>query len=381
MNAPASFSGTLIGPSQLRDLVPAAQNWSWLDTPAAPPALGPVLESLRTALDDWEAGTFDWQQWEDDARATRGLLADLLGRQADDVAVVGSAAEAVATVASTLPPGEILVGDAEFRSVLFPWLRYADERHSVRRMNVTAKGTTGGQLASQISERTTLVAVSELLSSNGSRLDLTGIARRCREVGARLLVDVTQSLGVLRSAVRELPADYVVVHGYKWLMAPRGAAWFYVAPERQGELKPLMPSWRSVDEVYGAYFGGELTLSASASRFDCSYSWLPFIGARRALEVACAVDIESVEEHVLGLARRFRDAVGGLGLQALPFDLPSQVVVVETGNRPGLATALARRRVRALVSNGRMRVGFHGFNTTDDVDAAIEALAEQEGRQ
>lgn len=50
----------------------------------------------------------------------------------------------------------------------------------------------------------------------------------CRELGARLFVDATQSVGVLRFPLAAATPDYVAVHGYKWLIAPRGAAWLYV---------------------------------------------------------------------------------------------------------------------------------------------------------
>src|SRR5215469_8188277 len=103
------------------------------------------------------------------------------------------------------------------------------------------RGTSEASTArSAIDEATALVAVSEVLSIDGERVDLARLRAATDTVGARLFVDLTQSLGVLHPDLAAVRPDYLAVHGYKWLLCPRGAAWL-VTPHHN-ELHPLMPN-------------------------------------------------------------------------------------------------------------------------------------------
>src|SRR5919106_7020171 len=101
---------------------PALERLVWLNTATIAPGARPVLEAMRAALGEWEDGSASWQSWEADAYATRERFARLIGARAEDVALMTYLAEAAATVAGSLPPGRVVVGEREFRSNLFPWL-------------------------------------------------------------------------------------------------------------------------------------------------------------------------------------------------------------------------------------------------------------------
>ena len=51
--------------------------------------------------------------------------------------------------------------------------------------------------------------------------------------------------GVLCHDVRTTPADFLIVHGYKWMLGPSGAGFFYAPPETREWLAPTVVSWRS----------------------------------------------------------------------------------------------------------------------------------------
>lgn len=91
-------------------------------------------------------------------------------------------------------------------------------------------------------------------------------------MGARLFVNLTQSLGALRFDPAEVRPDYFATHGYKWLLCPRGAAWLVTRPDRVDELEPLAPSWKSTAPPHG-YFGGPADLAPDAGRCDASPAW------------------------------------------------------------------------------------------------------------
>jgi len=362
-------------PAGFRQQFPVLRDRVWLDTSAAAPASLPVLAALRDALDEWEAGDFSWVEWESIAYATRPMLARMIGADAGCVALAGSLSQAAATVARSLPAGRIVVGEREFRSNLFPWLQLRDHGFDVIEVAEPAGVPRTAALLERIDPGTTLVAVSEVLTATGSRIDLAAVVERAHDVGARVFVNLTQSLGVLRFDVGAVPADYVAVHGYKWLLCPRGCAWLYVRPDRLSGLEPLAPSWKSSRDPYREYFGGPLDYAPDAARLDASLSQLPWIGARASLDLLAQQDAAAIERQALDLAHRFRTGADALGLRPVPVESESHIVLLEAGDPHVLATELERARVVASIRNRRLRVGFHGFNNTDDVDAALAAAS------
>jgi selenocysteine lyase/cysteine desulfurase len=208
------------------------------------------------------------------------LFATYLGVPASTVALMSSFVEAAATVAAGLTPGRIVVGDQEYRNNLFPWVARRGAEHEVVRVGSAGGGVRTEDLIAAITPQTVLVTVSEVLSHDGVRADLPSLRAATDKVGARLFVDATQSLGVLRFDWPTIRPDYLAVHGYKWLLCPRGAAWLVAREDRVGELRPLLPSWKSTDDQQ--FFGGELRHSPGAARCDTPTAWFSWVGARSA---------------------------------------------------------------------------------------------------
>jgi selenocysteine lyase/cysteine desulfurase len=339
------------------------------------------MEALRRAEDDWERGEFSWQAWEADAYATRALFARLISAPDDSVALVGSVAEAAATVAASLPPGRIVVGAREFQSNLLPWLALREHGREVIEVTVADNGVVSTDaLVEEIDEQTALVAVSEVQSSNGYRIKLPELAARCRDRGARLFVNLTQAAGALRFDASALQPDFVAASGYKWLLGPRGASWLHVRPDRRPELSPLIPNWHSVEEPYADYYGA-LKIAPGTSGLDTSFSWLPYVGARAALELIGSLDASAVEKRCLDLAAAFREGVREIGFEVSPEEVPSQIVAISVPDAQQVRSRLKEGRIIAAVRAGSIRVGFHAFNDESDVAAALEALAKAKADQ
>jgi selenocysteine lyase/cysteine desulfurase len=364
-----------VNPAELRSLFPALERVVYLNTPTASPGARPVLDALHRVEAEWEQGEFSWQAWEAEADATRELFGRLVGGRAEHVSLVSSVAEAAATVAASLSPGRVIVGAREFQSNLFPWLALRGRGFDVMEVPADQEGVVRTDaLLGAIDDRTVLVAVTEVQSSNGFRVRIGDLGRRCREVGARLFVDLAQSLGALRFDVEEAGADFVASHGYKWLLAPRGAAWLWVRPELLGRIRPLAPSWKTVADPYGDYYGGPMDLPDNGRRLDATLAWFSWAGARAALDLVTSLDAEEVESHCLGLAGAFRQEAAARGFTLIPQEMPTQTVALRLPDPVGLRDRLRERRVIGSVREGSLRLGFHAYNDETDVDSALAAL-------
>lgn len=368
----------LVELERFREEFPVLERVCWLFTPSCAPGARRVVEAVRAELEAWDSSS--WRERDRPAQRSREAMAQLLGVSPADVALVQSVAEGSATVAASLPAaGRVVVGELEYRSVLFPWL--AAERRGVRvhRVPMPEGVLRSTALIEAITEDTALVAVSDVQSASGSRVDLAAVAERCREVGARLFVDATQSAGVLRLPETVRP-DFVAVHGYKWLLCPRGAAWLYVRPDRLEELTPLAPTVRNGPRPWEDYYGGPLEYAPDARRLDMSQCWPSWAGADAALELIGALDPAAVEEHCLRLAEMLREGAAELGLRCLPSELPSHIVSVAVPDADAVVSLLEQAKIRATARAGTLRLGFHGFNTADDVARVLAVLGGLAGR-
>ena len=320
-----------------------------------PPA--PAYAALQQTLDEWRHGRTSWEGWTEAVGRSRASFARLVGCRTDDVATGATVSELVGLVAASLPDrARVLVPDVEFTSNLFPWLVQTGRGIDVRTAPLQ-------RLPEEVDATTTLVAVSAVQSSNGELVDLGAIAEAASATGAMVLVDATQACGWLPLDASRF--DFVVAHTYKWLMSPRGAALMAVRPERLETLTPVHAGWWAGASPPADYYGPPLRLADTARRLDTSPAWFSWVGTAPTLELVERIGVERIHEHNLALANRFR---AGMALE--PADTAIVSVEVEDG-----AAKLDRAGIRAAVRAGGLRVSFHLYNTTGDVDAALDALA------
>jgi selenocysteine lyase/cysteine desulfurase len=321
-----------------------------------PPRAG--WDSLQGALADWRGGRTSWEHWGDATEAARASFARLVHVEPADVAVGATVSGMVGLIAASLRPAtRVLLPDVEFTSTLFPFL----VQEELGRCQVRL--VPADRLADAIDESTDVVAFSAVQMSTGAVADLDGIVAAAEAHGVVTVVDATQAVGWL--PVDASRFDAVACAAYKWLMSPRGTAFMTLRPERLAEVVPLTASWYGGEDVHGSYFGPPLRLARTARRLDTSPAWFSWVGTQPALELLERIGIDAVHAHDLGLANRFR---AGLGLA--PGD--SAIVSVDSDDA---AARLDRAGIVAAVRGGRLRTSWHLYNTDEDVDRVLEALA------
>ena len=324
-----------------------------------PPRSG--WDALQVSLDQWRFGTTGWQPWAESVQTSRELFARLVGTTANRVATGAAVSQLLAPIASALPDGStVLVPDIEFTSGVFPLAVHTDR-------DITVRTAPLSDLAEAIGEDTSLVSFSAAQSATGQVADIPAIVTRAREVGAITVLDATQAAGWL--PLRADDVDYLVVTAYKWLCAPRGTAFLTMNPGVGNKnaafarrLKPTAAGWFAADD---ATYGMPLRQGDGARAFDISPAWHSWVGTAPALEVLLSVGIETIHDHDVGLANRFRSGVG-LG------ESDSAIVSLEASRTE--IDRLRKAGIRFSVMDGRARFGFHIFSTEADVDAALEAF-------
>ena len=314
----------------------------------------PGWDALQHVLEQWRGGRTSWEGWSESTEGARAEFAKLVNTDPGRVAIGATVSGLVGLVAASLPAGSrVVVPDIEFTSTLFPFLVQP---------GLEVSTVPPAQLAEAIDGRTDVVAFSAVQMSTGEVADVDAILAAAEARDVLTLLDATQAAGWLPLDADRF--DFLVAAGYKWLISPRGTAWMTVAPERLDAIVPSQAGWYAGDDVHEAYIGPPLRLAHDARRLDTSPAWFSWVGALPALELLNRIGIEAIHEHDVALANRFR---AGLGLE------PSNSAIVSI-EWPGGLERLRAAGMQAAQPGGRLRVGFHLYNTEEDADSAVRVL-------
>lgn len=321
----------------------------------------PSWQALQQTWADYRAGAAQGSDYDAPIAAARDAFAQLASVPAEQVAVGSQASAFVGLVAASLPEGsEVLTATGDFTSVLFPFLA----RERLLAGSLTVREVPVAEIADEITDTTTLVAVSAVQSADGTVADLGAITEACARTGCWSLLDTTQAMGWFPVPAGDF--DFTVTSGYKWLLAPRGTAFLTIRPERMDQIVPITASWYAGENRWSSIYGAPLRLADTARRYDLSPVWHSWVGAAASLELLLGYGVDAIHAHNVGLANAFRS---GLGLPA------SDSAIISLGLRPGGAERVQDAKITAAMRAGRLRVSFHLNNSQHDVDRAVDALA------
>jgi selenocysteine lyase/cysteine desulfurase len=132
-----------------------------------------------------------------------------------------------------------------------------------------------------------------------------------------------------------------------------------------GLMTPHAANWYAGEEPWSTIYGLPLRLAPDARRFDTSPAWFGALGSGLTLPWLASLDRDAVESHCIGLANRLRAEL----------DLPPSDSAIVSLPITDAADKLARAGIRASVRAGAVRVGFHLYNTDDDLDGLVDALS------
>lgn len=324
--------------------------------------------------------------------AVKPLFAKLLN--ADDpqrVALIPSVSYGMATVAKNVqasPSQRVVLVEGEFPSDVFAWEPVCRaqglQTHVVAAPEaIKERGRRWNErLLDAITPGTALVVLSPVHWADGTLFDCEAVGQRCREMGAWLVIDGTQTLGSMPFDVQKIRPDAVVAGGYKGLMGPysQGLAWF---GEAFDDGSPLEENWinRAGSENFRNLMSYSREYRPGAARYSMgeqsNFILLPML--RAALEQLLAWTPAGIQEYCRGLVAPFVSEWERVGFS---LEIETSRASHLFGLRPptgldldALREELARRRVYVSVRGDAIRVSPHVYNDAADLAALTNALA------
>ncbi|MGP9662804.1 SufS family cysteine desulfurase [Arthrobacter sp. AOP36-C1-22] len=293
------------------------------------------------------------------------------------------------------PGDEILVTELEHHANLIPWQELALRTGaSLKYIPVDSEGALRMDLAADlVGPRTRVVAFTHVSNVLGTVIDVEALVRLADTVGAFTVLDGCQSVPHLPVDVKALGIDFMAFSGHK-MLGPTGIGALY----GRRELLDAMPPFLT---------GGSMITSVTMERAEFLPAPIRFeAGTQRISQaVALAAAVDYLDEVGMERIAAWEEYLGGLlsaGLGSIP---GIRQLGPATGARIGTATIdvpgvhphdvgqfLDSRGVavrvghhcaqplhRALGVTASTRASTYLYNTAEDVDTFLNAVADVRG--
>jgi len=287
---------------------------------------------------------------------------------------------------------EILLSTVEHHSNLIPWQMVAKATGAkLKFIPLTKNGEWDlTQVDKVLTRRTKLVAITAMSNVLGTIFPVREIAKRADAVGAKILIDGAQSVPHLETQVKELQCDFLVFSAHK-MLGPTGVGVLWAKPEILDAMDPFMGGgdmilevWRdraTWNELPWKFEAGTPNISGVIA-FGAALDYLQALGmnaVRQHEQELTAYALEQLAKdsniHMYGpLDIAKRGGVISFNYGAIhPHDigtlLDQEGIAIRAGHH------CCQPLMRDLDISGTARASFYIYNTREEVDALVKALA------
>lgn len=287
---------------------------------------------------------------------------------------------------------EIVVSALEHHSNLVPWQELCRRKKAVLKiipLNLESALLDLSDLNNIITERTKLVAITQMSNVLGTIVPLNVIGARARKVGAKFLVDACQSAPHLKIDVQKIDCDFLAFSSHK-MLGPTGVGVLYGKRELLENMPPFLFGGNMISEVK-TY---ESKWSEIPWKFEAGTSNIAdVIAFAKAIEYLENIGMDNIllhDQKLLAYARKKLGELSGISLYGstdisqsggiLAFNIPG-VHPHDVGsivNEEGVAIRAGHHcaePLHALMGTGATaRMSFYLYNDESDIDRAFEAL-------
>ena len=281
----------------------------------------------------------------------------------------------------------------EHNSVLRPLYRLEEE--GIIRLSIVPADRQGcvdyEDFSRLIRENTRAIVCTHASNLTGNALDLYKIGEIAHKNGLLLVVDASQSAGVLPIDMEAMHISVLCFTGHKGLMGPQGTGGLCVA--KDVDIRPLKVGGSGV-QSYSRTHPTEMPTRLEAGTLNGH----GIAGLGAGVEFLLETGVETIHARETALAKRFYEGVKDIPGVKLYGDFShwnrTAVVTLNLGDydsgevsdalwedyeiatRPGAHCAPLMHMALGTVEQGAVRFSFSWFNTEEEVDTAINAVKE-----
>jgi len=314
-----------------------------------------------------------------DVEELRATFARQVNCSPDNIAIVPSAGYGVSCAAINMPlsEGDVILGlHEQFPSNYYAWRRQAlasgAEFHIVNREAGQSWADALLEAIRDLGDRIEIATLEGHHWASAEFIDLELVIPALRDVGAKVVLDLTQTIGGCPIDISRLAPDFMATAAYKWQFCPYGVAFLYV-DDRYLEGVPIEEPWmsRAGAEDFSRLADFTDAYQPGARRYDMSAksSFSNIAGALAALQKLEGWGIDTVSKMLATTNVRISEILASHGFETMTADARAphfQGARVPAADPRKLAARLVENNVFASVRGDYLRVAPHVY--TDDTD-------------
>ena len=305
-------------------------------------------------------------------------------------AIIPSVSYGVATVAKNIvleEGNEILVIDEQFPSNIYAWQEKATETDAILKTIAPPKDFKdrgkiwNTKILNAINECTRVVAMGHIHWADGTLFDLITIRKKAHKVGAKLIIDGTQSIGALPFSVKEIQPDALICGGYKWLMGPYSIGMAYYA-DTFNEGNPLEYNWmnRKNSEDFSQLLNYQNEYQPKADKYSVgeSSNFILVPMQIKAIDQLLAWGQEYIQQYCQTISQKAIQALCDKGCfieeEAYRAKHLFGVYLPEHINMDELKIRFIEKGISVGIRGKAIRVAPHVYNTEEDFERFVSCF-------
>lgn len=364
--------------SAYRDRFPILRDTTYLINHSLGAMPAAVEERLAEFARMWrERGIRAWSEgWWEMPMTVGDQIGRIIGAPAGSTVMHQNVAIAEAIVLSCFRPVDPARNRVVYEEGNFPSVRYLYQAQPDLEVVVVPDDQA---IVDAIDERTMLVPITHVLFKTAEIQDVAAIVARAHEVGAHVILDAYQSVGIVPLDVTELNVDFATGGSVKWLCGGPGNGWLYVRPDLAATLEPTFIGWQAHARPFG--FEPELEYADGAARFLTGTPNVPALYAATAgYDLIEEIGVDRIRENSLRqtelLIRLIDEAGFDVGSPRDPVRRGG-TVTVRTPEFEAVHKELAERQILCdFRPDAGIRLGPHYFNTDEELRYAVGQIVE-----
>jgi len=342
-------------------------------------------DNLALYADAWATrGIRAWEEgwWEMPVR-TGDLIGKIIGAAPGEIVMQPNVSVCQSLVLSCFDwaakRSKIVTDDLNFPSNLYIYREL--QRTGARVVTVPSPDNITvplDRMLAAIDEETQLVSVSHVIFRSSYLQDVAAITRRAHEMGAKVVVDIYHSAGVLPVDVHALGVDFATGGSVKWLCGGPGAGYLYIRRDLWTELRPRLTGWVAHRNPF-AFDNGDMDYAEDSFRFLNGTPAIPALYAAHAgYEIIAEVGVENIRAKSIRQTTRLIELAQEAGFTVRsPIDAARRggTVVIDDPNGHEITQELSRRDFLVDYRPGAgIRIAPHFYSTDEEMELVIREI-------
>lgn len=330
----------------------------------------------------------------------RKAVAGLLGSAADRTAFTANATDSlnIATAGLLTREDHVITTALEHNSVLRPLYKLRSQGMGLSIVDIDQEGNLDYDgFRRLLRPNSKAVVCTHASNLTGTLTNLAFLADFCRENGLLLIVDAAQTAGVFPIDADKLGIDVLCFTGHKGLLGPQGTGGLCI---RKGLAVQPFKVGGSGLHSYAETHPADMPEALEAGTANAH----GIAGLLAGVEYILATGMDTIRNRELALAKLFRQgisAIPGVHIYGDPARPHAPIVTLNIGSldsgevgdrlaalydicvRSGAHCAPLAHLALGTESQGAVRFSFSSFNTEEEIEKGIRAVAEiaAEGEQ